>query len=94
MNAPKVFLPSSSNIDLGIYDRFNKHLDSLLEFIGFSTNIDIDKLRVTSPISNIVTYSLRNAYSLLIQHEHRHLNQAIRVRNNKEFPSPNQLPFV
>lgn len=86
MKAPKVLLPSESSIDAGIMERFHKHLDTLLEYTAHCSRIDIDRVHITSPVSKIVTYSLRRAITLLIQHEHRHINQAIRVRSSKEFP--------
>ena len=46
-----------------------------------------DKTHISSPVSKFVTYSLRNAITLLIQHEHRHINQAIKVKANKNFPT-------
>ena len=85
MNAPKIFLPSTSNIDAGIYERFSKHLDTLLEYIALCKSIDVDKTRITSPVSKFITYNLRDAFRLLIQHEHRHLNQALRVKQHKNF---------
>lgn len=86
LNAPKIFIPSSSNIDAGILERFHKHLDSLLEFIASFSDVDLDKTRITSPPAPFFTYSLRSAVTLLIQHEHRHINQAIRVKSKEEFP--------
>lgn len=88
MIAPLVFLPSQSNINLEILERFHKHLDSLLEYIAGCSKLNIDKIHITSPASKLITYSLRNAFSLLIQHEHRHINQAIKVKTTKEFPTP------
>jgi hypothetical protein len=80
MHAPKVFIPSSSEIDMGILERFYKHLDTLKEFMALSKDLDLDKIRITSPVSSFITYSLRNAYLLLVQHEHRHINQAIKLK--------------
>jgi hypothetical protein len=86
VNAPKIFIPSASNIDAGVMERFHKHLDSLLEYIAAFREVDLDKIHITSPVSKFVTYSLRNAVTLLVQHEHRHINQAIRVKSKEEFP--------
>lgn len=86
LNAPKIFRPDESKIDPGIFERFHKHLDSLTEYIRDCRTVDLDKTHITSPVSKFVTYSLRNAITLLIQHEHRHINQAIRVKNTKAFP--------
>lgn len=86
LNAPKIFYPDESNIDPGIFERFHKHLDSLAEYISDCRMVDIDKTHITSPAAKFVTYSLRNAIRLLVQHEHRHINQAIRVKSHKGFP--------
>lgn len=83
---PKIFMPSDRKIDAGILERFHKHLDTLLEYIAGSSSIDIDKLHITSPVAKVITYSLRKAIMILIQHEHRHVNQAIRVKLSKYFP--------
>jgi hypothetical protein len=86
LNAPGIFIPPQSEIDMGIVERFYKHLDSLLDYIADCNKFDVDKIHITSPVSKLVTYSLRNAISLLIQHLHRHINQAIKVKSLKEFP--------
>jgi hypothetical protein len=86
LNAPGIFIPPHSKIDMGIVERFYKHLDSLLNYVADCNKIDIDKTYITSPVSKLVTYSLRNAIILIIQHLHRHINQAIKVKLMKEFP--------
>ena len=85
MKAPKVLLPSVS-IDTGILERFHKHLDSFLNYVAGCDKVNVDKIIITSPAIKIVTYSLRDAITFLIQHEHRHINQAIRVKMNEAFP--------
>ncbi len=86
VKAPKIFMPSFSQIDLGVLERFHKHLDSLLEYIAACKTVDLDTTYISSPVSKFITYSLRHAITILIQHEHRHINQAIRVKQAKEFP--------
>ena len=86
MIAPAKIRPSASEFKVDIIDRYHKNLDEFLEYISKCINIDIDKTIITSPTIPIVTYSLRDAFYFLIRHEHRHLSQAIRVKNNKAFP--------
>ena len=86
MIAPEKIRPSASELKLDIIDRYYKNLDEFLAYISNCLNIDIDKTILTSPTIQIVTYSLRDAFYFLIRHEHRHLNQAIRVKNNEAFP--------
>jgi hypothetical protein len=81
--APKKIQPSAGEMKMEIIERYYKSLDHFLEYISNCKKIDIDKTIITSPILRIVTYSLRDAFQFLIQHEHRHLNQAIRVKANQ-----------
>jgi len=87
LKAPKVIRPTQSNVAPEIYQRFQKHLDSLLDYIRDCHDTDIDRLHITSPVSRFITYSLRNAIQLLMQHEHRHLNQAMAVILEGAFPT-------
>jgi DinB superfamily len=86
VNTPKIFIPSASLIDAGILERFQKHLNMLSEYISATGEVDIDKTYITSPVSKFVTYNLRNAITILIQHIHRHINQALRVKSKEDFP--------
>lgn len=70
-----------------VIERYHQNLDGFLELISKCQNIDIDKTIITSPALRIVTYSLRDALHFLIQHEHRHINQAVRVKRNEDFPA-------
>lgn len=81
VKAPKVFAPAPSKVDAGILERFQKHLDTLLEYIGAFDKVNLDRTHITSPVSKFVTYSLRNAITILIQHLLRHINQAMRVKH-------------
>ena len=86
LNAPKVFEPPASKIDAVILERFYKHLDTLLDYTNSCSHVDIDKIHITSPALKLVTFSLRNAIAILIQHEHRHINQALKLKQEKDFP--------
>lgn len=86
LNAPNVFLPPEQMVDAGIRERFHKHLDSLVEYMAISQRVDIDKTHITSPVSRVVTYSLRKAFLILVQHLHRHIRQAKALKTLKGFP--------
>ena len=85
VKSPKIFLPDSNTIDPGVLDRFLKHIDTLIEYISFFRREDLDRTKISSPVSAIVTLSLRNAITLLVQHEYRHINQAIRIKKSGDF---------
>jgi hypothetical protein len=81
MKAPKVFLPAHSHIDTGIVDRFYQHHDIFQKYIRAFDKIDLDRPIISSPSIAIITYSLRDVVHFLTEHEHRHINQAIRAKN-------------
>lgn len=82
----RIFTPGENAIDAVVFERFHKHQDSLLRYISGYRELNIDRIRVSSPVSKFVTYSLRKAISILIEHQHRHILQALRVKSSKEFP--------
>ena len=86
MKAPKKIQPSASNMNLEFVEGYYKNLDSFMDYISKCITVDIDKIIIASPITSIITYSLRDALQFLAQHEHRHINQAIRIKVNEGFP--------
>ena len=86
MSAPKKLIPVASEKTLDLMDKYHKNLDIFLTYISNCKDIDIDKIIITSPAVGFVTYSLSDGFQFLIQHEHRHINQAIRVKENAGFP--------
>ena len=86
MIAPKSIRPSILKTGLDIIGRYDKNLDTFLEYISNCRDLDINKIVITSPTIKIVTYTLKDAFTFLLTHEHRHINQAIRVKANKGFP--------
>lgn len=86
LKAPKKIQPASK-ADLGIIEQYHRSIDQFLAYISKCRNIDIDKTIITSPLVSMITYSLRDALQFLVTHEHRHINQAIRVKRNVDFPT-------
>jgi len=86
LKAPGKLQPAASEISLEIFDRYYKNLDDFLELISKCRDVDLDKTIITSPVVSVVTYNLRDALQFLMQHEHRHINQAIKVKMNETFP--------
>ena len=86
MKAPRKIQPATSALSGDIVERYFNNLHIFLRYISDCQSIDIDRTIITSPLLRIVTYSLRDAFQFLIQHEHRHINQATRIKVNKSFP--------
>lgn len=86
MKAPRKIRPSASAIDQDILQRFHEQQDIFLKYIAACDKVNVDDIYITSPMINFVTYNLRDAIRMLVQHEHRHINQAIRVKEREGFP--------
>lgn len=81
-----VFEPSNSAIPESIIGDFSKHQKELLELLRRTDAADHQRVKITSPASQIITYSLHDCCTLLITHEERHFLQAKRVLEMDAFP--------
>mgnify|MGYP003434333401 FL=1 len=81
------FQPPANETTDNIFARFNLHHDKIFLQIKNCLDADLDEVYVISPISDLVSYSLRNAITIITVHERRHINQAIRIKQSKDFPT-------
>ena len=86
VKARPAFAPISSHTDIGILARFATHQEDLIRLMKATAELPIEKIIITSVVSPVVTYSLLDAYRILIAHERRHLEQAARVMQERGFP--------
>jgi hypothetical protein len=84
--APKSFQPSASKIDPQIVSRFAANHNELIEKMEATLGMDLDKIFIYSPALKIITYSLIDAYRIIVAHERRHFKQAERVMKSPGFP--------
>jgi hypothetical protein len=84
--APKVFLPSSSNIPADIMARFSAQHRELLALMERCRSLDTAKIVVTSPAADFVTYSLLDAFRIIVVHLQHHLHQTSKLMALPEFP--------
>lgn len=82
----KVFFPDASEIQKSIVDdyaasskRFIGHADDLRQF-------DLKKIKLSSPVNKFLRMNLGDPLIIIPKHDERHLNQAERVMNHKNFP--------
>lgn len=80
------FEPSRSEIGGDIVARFKAQQQELIDHFNSSKDIDLRKTIITSPIASFATYSLLDAYKIVVAHERRHLAQAKRVTEQEGFP--------
>jgi hypothetical protein len=84
--APRGLLPSTSDVDAAVIERFAAHQSELAELMRKTDGLDLKRTFVTSPVSGFVTYSLLDAFRIVVMHERRHFEQARRVTESEAFP--------
>jgi len=87
---PKIFNPSSSGVDENIILRFIDQQNDLVGYMKATEEFELEKIIISSPVSRLITYSLMDAYRIMVSHEERHLLQAVRVLEMDRFP--NSIP--
>jgi hypothetical protein len=86
LKAPKVARPAASNISPAVIADFVKHQAELIDKIRHTEKLDTRKIIITSPFIKAITYSLFDAYRIIVTHEKRHFEQAQRVVQAGGFP--------
>ena len=83
--APKVFRPSQSDIK-GSLEKYLKQQAVFLDFVRASNGLDYNRIRLRSPVTPLMRYSLGDAFVVTVLHGQRHLGQARRMRETEGFP--------
>jgi len=86
LKAPKIFRPSSSTVDEAIIRRFVEQQNQVIKYMKATEGLDLERIKIPSPVTGFITYSLLDAYRIIINHERRHLLQATRVSETDGFP--------
>jgi hypothetical protein len=85
--APRVFEPAASDVAADVIERFAEHQEELSGRMRATSAADLRGLKVTSPVSSVATYSLLDAYRIVVAHERKHFEQARRVTRAEGFPA-------
>ena len=85
--APSKAIVPPSDIDAGIVDKFAEHIAEVNSKIESVSDVDRKKTVVTSPFLVVFTYTLDDAYTVLVEHSKRHIRQAKRVMEAEGFPA-------
>jgi len=83
--APKAFTPTKSFIDINVIQRFLEHQETLLKLFTRISESD-GKRVITSPVAPLITIYSSDAMQIITEHEKRHINQAMRVKEMSGFP--------
>ncbi len=90
VRARPAFHPSTSRIAATIVATFLDQQERLLHLMSASRRLDLDVITITSPVHGIITYSLMDAYRIIVVHEQNHFAQATRVSASPGFPTGHQ----
>jgi hypothetical protein len=85
--AARVFLPASSDVAPDVIEKFAGHQTELAERMRATAGRDLSRTMVTSPVTAVATYSLLDAYRIVVAHERKHFEQARRVTEEAGFPN-------
>ncbi|MBC7901014.1 MAG: DinB family protein [Saprospiraceae bacterium] len=85
--APSKRIVPPSDIEPNIIERFASHVDEVNTKVEACAEVDCKKTVVTSPFLAVFTYSLDDAYTVLVEHTKRHFRQAKRVMETEGFPA-------
>lgn len=86
VKAPKKFQPAQSDIPASVIDDFVAQQAQVVEKMKATEHLDLESTVITSPVASVVTYSLMDAYRIIVVHERRHFQQAKRVMEESAFP--------
>lgn len=86
LKAPKAFEPAQSDISEKIIDQFVEQQGKVIDAMKATSNLDLERIIITSPALSVITYSLMDAYRIIVIHERRHFQQAKRVADESGFP--------
>ena len=86
--APRVFEPAQSDVEPDVVVRFLRNQSEVAGHMRAteSAGADLRRTIVTSPVSPVATYSLLDAYRIVVAHERKHFEQARRVTQTAGFP--------
>ena len=86
VKAPSKTIVPPSIIDASIVERFESEYADVIEKIRATAAADWKKTVVTSPLLRVMTYTVDDAYTILVEHSRRHIRQAKRVMAAEGFP--------
>jgi hypothetical protein len=87
IKAPKKFQPAQSDISASVLDDFVDQQAKIVEKMKATEHLDLENIIITSPVAAAITYSMMDAYRVIVVHERRHFEQARRVTEEPAFPS-------
>lgn len=87
VKAPKVFKPNEiEEVSPHVVERYLETQGELLRWLEEADGLDLDRLKIRSPVIRLVRFRLGDAFRIVVEHDKRHLDQARRVMEDPGFP--------
>jgi hypothetical protein len=80
LKAPKQFKPGGEHNADHVLDTWRRTRLRLLELASRAEGLDLSRVRVVSPVSDLLKFSLPGAFHVVVAHDRRHLWQAAEIR--------------
>ena len=87
MKAPQRFQPAQSDIKASVINDFAEQQGKIVEKMKATEHLDLENIVITSPVTAVVTYSLMDAYRIIVVHAQRHIQQSKLVMDEIAFPA-------
>lgn len=87
LKAPKKFQPAQSDVSATVINDFVDQQSKIIEKMKATEHLASERIIISSPIAAPITYSLMDAYRIIVVHEQRHFQQAKRVIAESGFPA-------
>ena len=87
IRAPKKFQPAQSNIGGSVINDFIDQQSKIVEKMKATEHLELERIVISSPVAAPITYTLMDAYRIIVLHEQRHFQQARRVTEESGFPA-------
>lgn len=84
--APAIFRPRPQMSLIEVSREFFAVQDEVLQLIEEANGIHLARVKIASPVSRFLKYSVGQAFDLIATHERRHLWQAREVKAQRSFP--------
>jgi hypothetical protein len=81
------FEPHPALDDVTILDRFLAHQQELRDLLRRADGVNLNRVKLSSPAVRLLRFRIGEALMMLVRHQQRHLQQALRVLERPGFPA-------
>jgi hypothetical protein len=87
LRTAKIFEPTLSVVEPSILATFGHQQLRLIELMHACARLDAARIIITSPAARFITYSLLDAFRIIVVHEQHHFASTSKLLKLPEFPS-------